>query len=94
MMTYQRPLPLSAAFPPSAPPGAPPPEAGPPGAATPFAGLLRDQSPARTAPAEGDKKKGPQATPAASAEGSPAPGEGEPTAAGEAAVAAAVAPAA
>jgi flagellar hook-length control protein FliK len=68
-MTYQRPLPLSAAFPPSAPPGAPPPEAGPPGTAPPFAGLLQEQSTARTAPAEGDKKKGPQATPAGPAEG-------------------------
>lgn len=85
-VTPQAPVPPGAAFPPSAPPGAPPPEPGPPGTAPPFAGLLEEQSTARTAPAEGDKKKGPQATPAAPAEGTAttAPTSEAPTAEGTA----------
>jgi len=38
--------------------------------------VLAEQSTARTAPAEGDKKKGPQATPAAPPEGTATPAEG------------------
>jgi flagellar hook-length control protein FliK len=60
-------------FLPPDPPEAPPPEAGPPDRGSHFKGLLEGQTNARTAPAEGEKKKGPRANSAAPAEGSPTP---------------------
>ena len=55
------------------PPEAPPPEAGPPDRGPHFKGLLEGQTNARTAPAEGEKKKGPRTTTATQAEETPAP---------------------
>jgi flagellar hook-length control protein FliK len=60
-------------FLPPDPPESPPPGAGPPDRGSPFAGMLEGHTNARTAPAEGVKKKGPPASAAAQAEGSPAP---------------------
>jgi len=59
-------------FLPPDPPESPPPGAGPPDPRSPFAGMLEGHTNARTAPAEGVKKKGPQASAAAPAEGSTA----------------------
>jgi flagellar hook-length control protein FliK len=60
-------------FLPPDPPESAPPGAGPPDRGSPFAGMLEGHTNARTAPAEGVKKKGPPAITAAPAEGSPAP---------------------
>src|ERR1700760_4614825 len=68
----------STIFLPPDPPESPPPEAGPPDRGSPFAGMLEGHTNARTAPAEGVKRKGPQASAAAPAEGSPAPHQGAP----------------
>ncbi|HVW45614.1 MAG TPA: hypothetical protein VHA76_01070, partial [Solirubrobacterales bacterium] len=73
--TQPRTSPATIFLPPD-PPESPPPEAGPPDRGSPFAGLLEGQTNARTAPAEGVKKKGPPARTAAPAEGSPAPRQG------------------
>src|ERR1700755_189356 len=79
----------STIFLPPDPPESPPPGAGPPDRGSPFKGMLEGHTNARTAPAEGVKKKGPSAS-AAAPRADAAP-QSEPTApliGGEATVAA------